>query len=152
MPWPCTLKNILSGIDITVCHIATERTEMGPHRKRFLHDLATFEALLRGEARVHSDHCVPSSLSLVTQDVEERAPGGVQDGFRQGMVLHHVENTQLLNRNHLVLLGILFGGLIVEISPWTSNLQMRLGRVTGSLTSAFTAFLPTADLALLAPE
>src|SRR5712691_2204972 len=107
MPWPCTCKNILSSIDITVGHIATERTEMGTHRERFLHDLPTFEALLRGEARVHSDHCVPSSLSLFTQDVEERAPTGVQDALGQGMVLHHVENLKLLNRNHLIAFGIL---------------------------------------------
>ena len=61
---------------------------MGTHRQRFLHDLATFEALLRGEARVHSDHCVPSSFSLFTQDVEECAPAGITDALveRNGSV------------------------------------------------------------------
>src|SRR6266487_4760706 len=106
MPWPCTFQNILSGIDITVCHIATERTDMGTHRQRFLHDLATFETLLRCEARIHSYHCVTSSFSLFTEDVEECAPTGVHDAFCQGMVLYHVENLKLLNSDDLVLFGV----------------------------------------------
>src|SRR5207344_1879531 len=126
MPWPCTLKNILSGIDITVCHIATERTDMGTHRQRFLHALATFEALLRGEARVHSYHCVPSSLSLFTQDVEECAPTGVHDALCQGMVLCHVENVKLLNSHHLVLLAVLFCRFEMEITALTRDLEMSL--------------------------
>src|SRR5438876_8194297 len=152
MPWPCTLQNILSGIDITVCHIATERTDMGTHRKRFLHDLATFEALLRGEARVHSYHCVPSSFSLFTQDVEEGAPAGITDALGQGMVLDQVENVKLLNGDDLVLFGVLVGRLILEISPLTGNLEMRLCRTLGSFTAAMTPLLPSAQRSLLASQ
>ena len=65
MPWPCKFENILSGVDITVSDIPTERTDMGSHRQRFLHDLPTVVALLRGETRVHSDHLMTSSLSLL---------------------------------------------------------------------------------------
>src|SRR6266516_3845208 len=152
MPWPCKLENILSGIDITVCHIATARTDMGTHRQRFLHDLVTFEALLRGEARVHSDHCVPSSFSVFTQDVEEGAPAGITDALGQGMVLDQVENVKLVNGDDLVLCGVLIGRLILEISPLTGNLEMRLCRTLGSFTAAMTPLLPSAQRSLLASQ
>ena len=85
---------------------------MGPHRKRFLYNLATPVTLLRGETRVDSDHLMTSSLSLLFKDIEERAPTGIHDAFCQAMILDHVENSQLLNRNHLVLFDIAFGRLI----------------------------------------
>ena len=152
MPWPCNFENILGGIHITVGNVPTERTDMGSHRQTLLHDLATFEALLRGEARIDSNNCVPGSLSLFTQDVEECAPTGVHNALRQGMVLHHVENLKLLNGNHLVLFSVLFGGLILEIAPLTGNLEMRLRCTLRSLTVAMTAFLTTAYRALLASQ
>ena len=125
---------------------------MGTNAQTLLDDLPTFEALLRGEARVHSYHCVPSSLSLFTQDVEEGAPTGVHDALGQGMVLCHVENLKLLNRNHLVLLGILFGRFEMEITALTRNLEMRLRGIPGSLAASMTAFLASAQLALLASQ
>src|SRR6266567_3983388 len=76
MPWPGTFKNILSGIDITISEIPAERTHMRTYRQRLLHYLATFETLLRGEARVHSDDLMSSVCSFGFKDVEERAPGG----------------------------------------------------------------------------
>ena len=82
---------------------------MGSYRQTLLDGLATFEALLRGEARVHSNHLMTSSCSLFTQDVEECTPTGVHDALRQGMVLCHVARLKLLNSNHLVLPGVLFG-------------------------------------------
>ncbi len=125
---------------------------MGPHRQRFLHDLATFEALLRGEARVHSDHCVPSSFSLFTQDVEEGAPAGITDALGQGMVLDQVENVKLLNGDDLVLFGVLVGRLILEIPPLPCNLEMRLCRTPGSFPAAMTPLLPSAHPSLLASQ
>src|SRR5947209_10227034 len=95
MPWPCNLENILGSIDITVGDIAAERTDMGSYRQTLLHDLTTFEAFLRGEARIDSYHPMTSSLSLFFEDVEERAPTGVHDALCQRMVLYHVENLKL---------------------------------------------------------
>src|SRR5579859_4849667 len=125
---------------------------MGTHRQRFLHGLATLEALLRGEARVHSYHCVPSSLSLVTQDVEECAPTGIHDALCQGMVVCHVENVQLLNSNHLVLLAVLLRYFEMEITALPRNLEMGLRRAPSSLAAAMTPLLPSAQLALFAPQ
>ena len=71
---------------------------MRTYRQTLLDDLTTLVTCLTGEARVHSYHCVPSSLSLFTQDVEEGAPTGVHDALGQGMVLDHIENTQLQQR------------------------------------------------------
>ncbi len=114
---------------------------MGAHRQRFLHDLTTLETVLRGIAGVDSYHCVPSSFSLFTQDIEKRAPGSVHDAFCQGMVLYHVENGQLLNGDHLIAFSILLGRLIVEVAPLPLDLEMGLCRTTGGEASAMTAFL-----------
>ncbi len=97
---------------------------MGPNRQAFLHQLATPETLLGREARTHPHHCVPSSFSLVTQDVEEGAPRSVQDGFRQGMVLDHVEYVQVLNDNPVILFSIGLGHFEMEIPPLSRDLEM----------------------------
>ena len=111
---------------------------MGSHRQRFLHDLPTFVAFLRGETRVHSDHLMTSSLSLLFKDSEECAPTSVHDALCQGMILYHVENSQLLNRDQLIAFCILFGCLIVKVSALTGNLEMGLCRTTGGLTASVT--------------
>src|SRR6266849_3922407 len=152
MPWPCTFENILSGVDITVSKVSTDRTKMGSHRQRFLHHLATFEELLLGEARVDSYHCVPSSLSLFTQDSEKRAPTSVHDALCQGMVLYHIENDQVLNSDHVIAFGILLSSLILEVSALTGNLEMGLGCALCSFAASVTALLTPAHHPLLAPQ
>src|SRR5258708_39971450 len=42
------------------------------------------------------------------------------------MVLHHGENGEVLNRNHLILFGISFGRFIVKITALPLDLEMRL--------------------------
>ena len=68
------------------------------------------------------------------------------------MILDHVENTQLLRRNELILLGVLFGHLRVKTTTLASNLQMRLGCALCSLTASMTALLSSANHVLLASE
>ena len=125
---------------------------MSTYRQTLLHDLTVCVAFLRGETGVHSNNCVPSSLSLFTQNVEECAPTSVQDALCQAMILDHVENAQLLHRDHPVLVGIAFGGLILEVTALTGNLEMRLCRTTSSLAASVRTFLAAAYLALFAPE
>ena len=125
---------------------------MGSDRQTLLDDLATFVTFLAREARVHSYHLMTSSCSLLFKDVEECAPTGVHDALRQGMFLYHVEHLKLLNSNHLVLFGVRFGRLILEIPPLTGDLEMRLGGTPGSFTAAMTALLASAQLALLASQ
>src|SRR5436305_1953513 len=152
MPWPCTFEDILSSVDITVSDIATERTDMGSHRQRFLHDLPTFVAFLRGETRVHSDHLMTSSLGLLFKDSEECAPTSVHDALCQGMILYHVEKSQLLNRDQLIAFCILFGCLIVKVSALTRNLEMGLCRTTSSLTASVTSLFAPTQSALFASQ
>src|SRR5712692_3342556 len=108
MPWPCTFENVLGGVDITILNVATRRTDMRTHAQRLLDDLTTPIALLRGVAGVHSHDLMTSSLSLICKDVEERTPGGVQDGFRQMMVFHQIVDGEFLDGNMLILLRVLF--------------------------------------------
>jgi hypothetical protein len=115
MPWPCTVENVLRGIAITVSDVPTERTAMGSHRQTLLHDLSTFEALLRGEARIDSYHLMTSTCSLLFKKSEKCAPTSIHDALGQGMILDHVENDQVLNSDHVVLFRVLFGSLIVVI-------------------------------------
>ena len=106
---------------------------MGSHRQRFLHIFSALRTFLRGEARIHSYDCVPSSCSLFTQDVEECAPGGVHDALCQSMILYHVENTQFLNSHHLIVFSVLcFDGL--------QHLMIQLSRLSQALQEQATLF------------
>src|SRR5712692_7610369 len=152
MPWPGTFENIPGGVDIAIFNVATPRTEMRSDRERLLDDLPTAIALLRGVAGVHSDDLMSGTCSLGFKDVEECAPGGVHDGFRQGMVLHHVENTQLLNSDHLIAFSILLRNFEVMVAALAFDLQMGLRCALRGTASAMRAFLAAADGALLASE
>ncbi len=125
---------------------------MGTHRERFLHNLATFEALLRGEARVHSYHCVPSSLSLFTQDVEKRAPGGIHNALGKMMVLHHSGNLKVFYSYAVIAFSIGFSCLVMMVSTLTINLEMGLRYIASSLTASFGILLAAAQGPLLASE
>jgi hypothetical protein len=89
---------------------------MGPHTQTLLDECATLVACLCGEARTHSNHLMSGTCSLGFKDSEKRAPRGIHDGFREMVVLDHVENTQILNGNMMVLSGILFGNFEMMIS------------------------------------
>jgi hypothetical protein len=152
MPWPGTSQNILGGIDITISDIPTERTQMRTDRQGFLHDLATSAALLRGEARIDSDHLMPSTCSLDFKDSEKRAPTGIHDALCQGMILDHIQYLKLLNSDHLIVQSILLGCLIVEIAALPLDLQMRLRGTASSLATARAALLTPCYRTLFAPE
>jgi hypothetical protein len=125
---------------------------MRTYTERFLDNLTTLIALLRGVAGVHSHDLMTSSCSLILKDIEKRAPGGVHDALRESMILGHVKNAQLLNGNHLVAFGILFGRLIVKVPPLAGNLEMRLGRTLSSLAAALAPLLPSGESSLLPSE
>jgi len=72
VPRPCSFQNILGGIDISIRHIAAERTHMGPYRQTLLYNFSALVTLLIGEMRVHSDHLMSSSCGLIFKDVEKR--------------------------------------------------------------------------------
>ena len=152
VPQPCPFENILGGIHITVGSIATERTAMGSYRQTLLYDLATVVALLRGEARIDSYHPMTSSFSLFCKDAEECAPTSVHDALCQGMILDHVENTQLLNSDDMIAFSVPFSCLIVKVTTLTGDLKMRLRSAFCGFASAVRTFLAAADLALLAPQ
>ncbi len=125
---------------------------MGADRQTLLHNLATSIALLRGEARVYSYHLMSSVSSFGFKDIEKRTPGGVHDGFRQVMVLHHGEDSQVLNGNTLIGLGVPLGNFEMMISALATDLQMRLGNIASRFPPSFAALLASAELALLASE
>src|SRR6202165_5513024 len=152
MPWPCTCKNILSGIDITISDIPAERTHMSTYRQTLFHDLTALVAFLRGEARIDSYHLMTSSFSLLFKDIEKCAPTGIQDALCEGMILHHVENTQFLNSDDLRAFCILLCRLRVKITALPLDLEMGLRRAASSLAPSVTGLLTPGQLALLAPQ
>jgi len=117
-----------------------------------LNKLPTVTARLRAIARVHSDDLMTSSCSLLFKDSEERTPTSIQNGFRQVMVLDHIRDLKVLNRNALIAESIGLGDLKVMVSALTVNLQMRLGNVTRCFTEAFAALFSSRELALFAPQ
>src|SRR5712692_10762593 len=124
MPWPSDFENILGGVDIAIFNVATDRTDMCTDRQRLLDDLPTPIAFLRGEAGVHSNDLMSSTLSLGSKDIEERAPGGIHDRFGKVMVLDHAVNVQLLDGNKLILFSVGLGNLEMEITALALDLQM----------------------------
>src|SRR6266566_3951682 len=152
MPWPCTCEDILSGVDITISDIAAKRTHMSTYRQTLLHNLTACVAVLRGEARIDSDHSVTSSSSLLFKDLEKCAPTGVKDALCQGMIVDHVEKTQVLNRNDLIAFCIRRCRLKVEVTALPLDLEMGLRCTASSLALSVTALCTPGQLALLAPQ
>jgi hypothetical protein len=125
---------------------------MGTHRKPFLHDLTTVVTLLCGKVGVHSNHLMSSTCSIGTENVEERAPTGVENGFCKMMVLNHVEDMHILNDDPSIAKRILLGDLEMVIATSPLDLQVRLGDTPGGLPSPVTADLTPGQLALFASQ
>ncbi len=125
---------------------------MGPDTQTLLYECATLVACLCGEARIHSNHLMSGTCSLGFKDSEKRAPGGIHDGFREVVVLDHVENAQILNGNVMVLLGILSGNFEMMISTLATDLQVRFCHIASSFPPSLGAFLASRKLTLFAPQ
>ena len=100
---------------------------MRTNTEGLLNKLSTVTACLCGIARVHSNDLMTSSCSLLFKDVEERTPTGVQNGFRQMMVFHHIGDLKVFHGNTLIAFRIGLRCLEVMISTLAIDLQMRLG-------------------------
>ena len=114
---------------------------MRTDRQTLPHDFTTCVALLRGEARVDSDHLMTSSLSLLFKNREKCAPRGIQDGLGEMMVLDHIGESQVFYREMLVALCVLLGRLEVEITALTRDLEMRLRHIFCRFPTSVTALL-----------
>ena len=125
---------------------------MSPNTQRLLNQLPTLATCLCREARIHSDHTVTSSFSLVSENIEKRAPTGIHDALCQVMIFHHVVDRELLDRNMVRVRGVLQSHFVVEITALPGNLEMGLSRVTSSFAASVTAFLASAHLTLFAPQ
>lgn len=125
---------------------------MGTNAQTLLNEFATLVALLGGVVRLHSDHLMSGTFSLGFEDVEKSAPRGIHDGFRQMMVLDHIADSQVFNRDVMVPLGVLFGRLEVEITTLPRNLQMRFRHVLRRLPATVTPLLAATQSTLLASE
>lgn len=125
---------------------------MGPNRERLLDYFSTSVAFLRSEARVDSDDLMTSSCSLIFKDVEKRAPTGVEDGLCQVMILHHIGNLKVFDRDLVILFRIVFGYVEMMVTALPMNLEMGPGHVARSFTAPLAAFLAAAKHALLASE
>ena len=125
---------------------------MGSYRQTLLDDLPTVVTLLACETRVHSNDLMPSTCSLCPENIEERAPAGVHDGFSEMVIFDHITDSQVFHHNVLIAFGIGLGCLEMVISPLSIDLEMSLCYILGSLTSSMTAFLAPAQLTLLASQ
>ena len=125
---------------------------MRTNTEGLLNKFPAVTACLRGVTRGHSDHTLSGTLSLGSEDSEERTPGGIHDGFRQMMIFHHVGDLKVFNDNALIAFRIGLGCLEMMVSTLTIDLQMCLGNVAGCLTKPFAALLAAAQLTLLASQ
>ena len=125
---------------------------MRTNAQRLLNDLATLVTFLARETRVHSNHLMTSSCSLLFKDVKECTPTSVHDGLSKVMVLDHVADKQVFYRDMVMGLGIRLRYFEMEITPLPSDLEMSLRGIPGRLAASMTAFLASAQLALLASQ
>lgn len=150
---PCPgLKNILSGIHVTISDIAARRTDMGTNRQGFLDHLTALETFLRREAWVHSHNLMSSISSFGRKESEELSPSSITNRFGEMMVLDHSGDLQVLHGDTLIGLCIRFGNFEMEITALTGNLEMRLSRALGGFAFAMRAVLAMAHRTLLAPQ
>ena len=90
---------------------------MSTNTERLLDDLPTLGTFLGRETGIDSYHLMTSSCSLVSQGFEKRAPTGIHDAFSQMMVLHHVGDLKVFNRNVMIPFSIGFCRFEMDVSP-----------------------------------
>ena len=122
---------------------------MGSHRQTLLYDFSTLVTFLTGEVWVHSYHLMTSSCSLLLKESEELTPRGVQDGFRQMVVLDQVGDLKVFYCNLVIAFSVLLCHLAMVIAALTLNLQMRLCCTRSRLPASMRAFLATTHGTLL---
>ena len=125
---------------------------MRTHTEGLGNKLPTVTACLCGIAGVHSNDLMTSSCSLLFKNVEECAPTSIQNGFRQVMILDHIRDGKVLNRNPLVAKSIGFGDFEMMVTTLTSNLQVRLGNILRCLAKPLAPLLAAGKLTLLASQ
>ena len=81
------------------------------------------------------------SLSLLREDVEKRAPTGVMNALGEMMVLHHPSDVQVFHTDTAVPLGIVLGGLEVEVAALATDFQMLAGDFSVGFAAAVAAFV-----------
>ena len=125
---------------------------MGSYGQTLLYNFSTLVTLLTGETRIHSNDLMTSSFGLILKDVEKCTPRGVENTLRQMMIFHHVGDLKVFHSDVVILFSIALRRLEMVIAALSVDLQVCLGDVTGGFATAMTAFLPSAQLALLAPQ
>lgn len=113
---------------------------------------STGATYLCGKAGVHSNHLMSSVCSSGFKDREELTPTSITNRFGKVVVLHQIGDLQVLYRNAVVGLRIVFRHFEMEVSALTADLEMGLCRALGSLTAPVRPFLATAQCALLASQ
>jgi len=109
-------------------------------------------ACLCGIAGVHSYDLMTSSCSLLFKDSQERAPTGVQNGFRQMVIFHHIRDLKVFNGNTLIAFGIGLSDFEMMVAALPIDLQVRLGNVARCLAETFAPLLASRELTLLASK
>ncbi len=122
---------------------------MGTHTEGLLYKFPTVTACLCGEAGVHSDDLMPSTLSLGREDIEELTPTRIMDTFREMVVLHHVGDLKVFDGNALIAFSVVFGDFEMMVSALPFDLQMCLSGTLSGFAVASAPLLAAAHLPLL---
>jgi hypothetical protein len=88
-------QDIERGVPIPVQYQSAGRTDMGSHRKGFLHAIATPRAILRGEASRNGYYRDALHLPIGADPGEEQPPTGITDTLRQPVILDEVGDLQV---------------------------------------------------------
>ena len=102
---------------------------MSTNTQGLLNQCPAVAACLCREAWVHSDHLMSGTCSLGFEDIEKRAPTGVQDALGEMVIFHHGTDSQVFHHNTLKAFSIGLSYLEMVISTLTIDLQMRFCNV-----------------------
>ena len=112
-------QNITRGVYVSVVPHATYRTGPLPHRQRQgLKPMSTPTASLRAGKKA-TDHLQGATIPgrFVRQLAYKLSPTRVGNGPRQGPILPHVLDGQILHADHLVFVDQTGGQLVQEVAP-----------------------------------
>jgi hypothetical protein len=120
-------------------------------RQRFWMKLATLKALLCRVTRTYSDHLTTSTLSLVCQYTQKRAPRGIQNAFCQPTPCQSTD-IQILDNDRLIAVRVSFGSLEMKVAALALDFQVCLRRTARHLSTAVATLHTRTQAALFAAQ
>ncbi len=136
------------GVHVSALDISARPTHVSPDGERLLNDLAAVGAPLTRKVRRYLDNSRSSFFRFEREDILERGPARVGDGFGEVAVLEHVGNPQVFDGDKGVGVNVPTRNLVRVVLALAGDLEVLLRRLFRSFTASVGALLAAGRLAL----